>query len=283
MQPEWNERGPAAPALERLPFVAVNHARSARGSIHEDAVARHHGFAGALVGGLSVFGAMLQLPLLRLGGAWLAGGYASARFIKPVYDGDALAAVMQVESARPFRARLWAEGPAGDRRTVGDARLGGVTAPRAFPYRAVPPDARPDAPWPLVPGAEPVGRPLPPVQVTASVEELRHYRRRTGMSDDPLPGFAHPAWLATRCLRAILEGFATPPPAIHAGVEVWSLLPVAAGHRLVVHGGIADVFERHGHRFLVSDCEVRNGQDVPVARVIHTIIHRPAAVGRSDA
>ena len=67
---------------------AHNGATASENKIHDDAVARQHGFAGGLVPGITVFG-YLTAPIVKAWGqAWLERGALSARFRQPIYDGD---------------------------------------------------------------------------------------------------------------------------------------------------------------------------------------------------
>ena len=66
---------------------AFNTAAASENKIHDDAVARRFGFHGALVPGVEVYAYMAHVPVARWGRAWLEGGAAECRFLKPVYDG----------------------------------------------------------------------------------------------------------------------------------------------------------------------------------------------------
>src|SRR4051794_14039288 len=67
---------------------AFNQAAASENKIHDDAVAQRFGFKGALVPGVTVFAYMAHQPVARWGRAWLEGGAADCRFLKPVYHGD---------------------------------------------------------------------------------------------------------------------------------------------------------------------------------------------------
>ena len=60
--------------------------------IHSTGVARQYGFAGPLVGGVTVYGWLVPPILDLLGDAWLESGWADVRFRRPVYPGDDLEA-----------------------------------------------------------------------------------------------------------------------------------------------------------------------------------------------
>ena len=67
---------------------AFNTATTSDNKIHDDAVARSYGFAGGLVPGVDVYAYLTHLPVERWGTGFLERGTMSARFHRPVYDGD---------------------------------------------------------------------------------------------------------------------------------------------------------------------------------------------------
>src|SRR5262245_18824434 len=69
--------------------VSYNTARESENKIHDNAVARRFGFAGGLVPGVDVYAYMAHLPVARWGRDFLQHGSLEARFLKPVYDGEA--------------------------------------------------------------------------------------------------------------------------------------------------------------------------------------------------
>jgi len=56
--------------------------------VHDDEFARRLGFRSGLVPGVAVYGYMAELPARLWADRWLANGTMSARFLKPVYDGE---------------------------------------------------------------------------------------------------------------------------------------------------------------------------------------------------
>jgi len=67
---------------------AHNGATASENKIHDDDVARQHGFAGGLVPGITVFGYLTATVVEAWGRAWLERGSLSARFRQPIYEGD---------------------------------------------------------------------------------------------------------------------------------------------------------------------------------------------------
>ena len=70
---------------------ARNLFREAANRIHDDAVARQYGYAGALVAGVTIYGYLSQLAVAAWGLDWLRRGMGTVRFLRPVYDGEELA------------------------------------------------------------------------------------------------------------------------------------------------------------------------------------------------
>ena len=98
------------PATTAYEVSAFNTAAASENKIHDDAVARRFGFHGALVPGVEVYAYMAHVPVARWGRAWLEGGAADCRFLKPVYDG-AVARVtpptLVERCSSPAAARWW--------------------------------------------------------------------------------------------------------------------------------------------------------------------------------
>src|SRR5262249_32689735 len=71
--------------------------------IHDDTVARQHGFAGALVAGVTIYGYLTRMAVDTWGSDWLHRGTATVRFERPIYDGDVLTLTGRIvgRSGRP--------------------------------------------------------------------------------------------------------------------------------------------------------------------------------------
>jgi hypothetical protein len=126
---------------------------------------------------------------------------------------------------------------------------------------------------PLIVGPELEGKALPPIAIDFSREVAAQYPGHIGLKSDPIPGFAHPAWLLGCCVRLIRDNFVRPGPSIHASAEMWMLAPARSGQRLVLYGGVSRVYEKRGNQFIQNDIEVRDESDMPVARILNTGIY----------
>jgi acyl dehydratase len=136
-------------ALPDYRVKARNTSSNSENKIHDDDVARRHGFRGALVPGVTVYAYLTEPLVAAFGAAWLERGTASVRFIRPVMDGEALhvsgvvntrdakgasATVTGATAAEPEAATLAATLPAGAPRRSTSAL-----------YRPAPlPEPRPD-------------------------------------------------------------------------------------------------------------------------------------------
>src|SRR6476620_4881757 len=96
-------------SIPRYHVLAFNTSKESENKIHDDATARRFGFRGGFVGGVNVYAYMTHQPVARWGRAWLESGTGSARFTKPVYDGE-IAEVAAVEDADGLALSVHSQG-----------------------------------------------------------------------------------------------------------------------------------------------------------------------------
>ena len=250
---------------------AHNAATTSENKIHDDAVARAHGFSGGLVPGITVFGYLTAPVVEAWGQAWLERGSMSARFRQPIYDGDDVTVVGSVGADGD--AQLEARNAADEVCAVGQARLD-ARAPE-FPSLEEYPEA------PLVsPRLDPTPQALSGVDVLGSLEAGFHAERldeTAALVGDDLPvyrelGAAHPVWLLYFA-NAILASNVALGPWIHTGSAVQNLSLLREGERLSVRGRIAGLSERRGHQIVDLDVLMVAGRVRPVMHVRHTAIY----------
>lgn len=251
-------RGDAADSgLQRVSLVvhrvrAINEPGS-ENLVHDDEFARRLGFKRGLVPGVEVYGYMAVLPARMWGERWLLSGTMSARFLKPVYDGEEVTVkgspageTMELELRNPERELC----------AVAQASASAAQeAPSVESY--------PSAPLPVVAG--------PPAftegQALGSLEtSLR------------LHDHAWPARLANEALVANVRL----PPWLHVESRTRHLGPVRDGQPVVVRGLVAGLWERRGHRFVDLDILVLAERSLPVAQLRHVAIYELAQL-RPDA
>jgi len=192
--------------------------------VHDDEFARRLGFRSGLVPGVAVYGYMAVVPARLWGDRWLAGGAMSARFLKPVYDGEQ---VIVRASAAGEGLDLELRNPAGELCASGHAQpTAGGPSPRLerYPAAPLPVPARP----PLFEERQPLGT------LSTSVHLGDH---------------AWPARLANEVLVANIQL----PPWLHVESRVRHLAQVRDGQRAEVRAVVAALWERRGHRFVDLD------------------------------
>ena len=156
-------------ALPERGVRARNLFRDAANRIHDDAVARQHGYAGALVAGVTIYGYLARVVVETFGVEWLRRGTATVRFARPVYDGDLLAVSGRIVGrsgrgeAGEVVAEIEARSPRGDvaaSLTAGLAWGGPVIAPDPRGYPAAPlPASPPPATAETLARLDPLGAP----------------------------------------------------------------------------------------------------------------------------
>jgi hypothetical protein len=258
--------------------TARNDATSSENKIHDDTVARRYGFGGGLVPGVTVYGFMTWVPVTRWGAPWLSGGTMTARFAKPVYDGD--------------KVEVRGEDAEGDSMTVTVTNDNGVacatgTAALAPPGRApLDPAAFDHRPAPAADDRLPASAAtLAPGTALGVVErgwDAAARARYLDLFGDDLDiydrlGVAHPGALV-RAANEVLARTVRLGPWIHVASETAFHGLVHDDDVVTTYGRVIDRVERKGHQFVELDVLSVVG-DRPVLSVRHTAIYEPRRVG----
>jgi hypothetical protein len=249
---------------------AHNAATASENKIHDDAVARRHGFAGGLVPGITVFG-YLTAPIVRAWGQpWLERGSLSARFRQPIYDGDD---VTVVGTSEGDGVALEARNNDDEVCAVGEARLA--------PHPPAPPllGDYPDAPLPST-RLDPTPEALAGLDVLGSVGAGYHASRvdeTVALVGDDLPiyrelAIAHPVWLLYFA-NALLAANVALGPWIHTASAVQNFGLLHDGERLSARGRVAGLSERRGHQIVDLDVLFVADDTRPVMHVLHSAIY----------
>lgn len=266
-------------SLEHLPEYRVRARNTSAGGenpIHDDGVARQHGFRGGLVPGVTVY-AYLTYPLVAtLGIPWLARGTATVRFVKPVLDGEEaiVTGTITARDASGLSATVTARTAAS-----GECAVATATLPADPPaplntalYRVAPlPAERPPVSREHLEGLEALGTPK------TLYDEERARAFLEGVSDGlavyrGLEGFVHPAFFLDQANRA-LDRNVRLAPWIHVSSTIRHLGGARAGEALETRGRVRALFERKGREYVELDLLiVAAGR--PVAHVLHTAIYR---------
>jgi hypothetical protein len=250
---------------------AHNAATESENRIHADDVARQYGFKGGLVPGVTVYAYMTRPVVAQWGRKWVERGTLTARFVSPLYEGDA-ASVEFDEASGDVTVRN------GDGEVCATGRAGwsDVDAPSLTDYPDAPVPDRDDRPK-----ASPTS--LAPGTVLGALGAGFHADRSNEylvpISDD-LPiwweeGIAHPGYLVTFA-NYILSSNVRLGPWIHVETTAHHFSAVADGEHWSIRGRVADQYERKGHKFVVLDLLVVADDVRPVMGLRHTAIYEPA-------
>ena len=285
------ELGPGT-ALPAYRVRARNLSRDSANRIHDDAVARRYGFAGGLVAGATIYG-YLTGPLARaFGTTWLERGTVRVRFLRPVYDGEAITVVARIVGRSGGAAAGEIALEVEVRSATGEVAAGGVAGLSWGAERVAPdPAAYPLAPLPLA-GVPPEPAALaglgalgsPVLELAGDV--VRRYAREVG---DDLPVYlgtgrpgtggpgpspaAHPGLLLQQANR-LLAANVSLGPWVHVASDVAHLGVAREGDHLTTRGRVAGTSERKGRHYVDLDALVVAEPDRPVLHVRHRAIYR---------
>jgi acyl dehydratase len=246
-------------------LLAHNTATESANRMHDDAVARTYGFKGGLVPGVDVYAYLTHVPVSKWGADWLVRGTMSARFLKPVYDGDDVS--------------IHAEGDELSLTTGGAEPCAvatmGLPEPTslAVGLAAAPlPQTRPPAgPESLAPGTL-----LGSLEFGFHADKAAEYLDDIGETLPLYPQFrvAHPGWLL-RSANDVLARNVVLGPWIHVSSTVTNYSVVEDGQQLSTRARVLDRFERKGHQFVVLEVLVVGPSESAVLHAEHTAIYEP--------
>jgi len=251
---------------------AFNTAAASENKIHDDMVARRFGFRGGLVPGVEVYAYMAHLPVARWGRAWLEGGTADCRFLKPVYDG----AVARVTATNDNGGLALGVESAGALCATGRVVLPSDRRPApaldALPAGAPPRERPPASETSLAPG-----RALGIAPVTIDHATLAGYLddiRET----DPIyrtQGLVHPGQILRLANQALVQNVVL-GPWIHVGSKVHNHATARLGEQLTLRSRItSNAISSKGHAIVEFDAIVVADGARSVAEITHTAIWRP--------
>jgi acyl dehydratase len=259
-----------ADRLEPYRVEATNTAKASENKMHDDAVARKFGFSGGLVPGVDVMAYMMHLPVAKWGRSFLERGLIEARFVKPVYDGEAAVAsaegadgtlAIQLESRGQTCATATASLPA----STPSAEIGNFreTAPVAsrLPVNVM---------------SFELDKWLGTLPRSWSREAAADYLAEV-LERDPIYArekLVHPGVLQ-RIMNKVLVDNAILGPWIHVGSRMQLLATVALDDKLVARARVTGNYEKKGHRFVELDALVVANGRTAVAHCQHIAIYQP--------
>jgi acyl dehydratase len=247
---------------------AHNAATASENRIHADDVAQQYGFKGGLVPGVTVYAYMVWPAASHWGLEWVEHGTMSARFAKPLYEGDAATVEFDGDA-------LVARNSTGEACGIGTAGLGDSgAAPSVADYPVASlPESRPPASVDTLAKGTVLG------SVGAGFHADRADEYLSEVADElPLwrdERVAHPGYLL-RSANLILSSNVKLGPWIHVSSECRHFALVRDGDHWSTRGHVADCYERKGHKFVDLDLLVVANDTQPVMAIRHTAIYEPA-------
>jgi len=259
---------------------AHNFATESDNKIHDNKVAAKLGFTGGLVPGVALY-AYMTVPMVRdFGVEWIARGTMSAKFIQPIYDGEAASVRATVESDKPLRVKLELFNPAGTLCAVGAASMPErhpVVDPARYPQQPMPATKFEPRVHALsagtVLGSLKVDR-LRPAHAESPTTILDELLESLPIYDGPNPPW-HPALLPVRANRLLSENVAL-GPWIHTASETTHYAPPEPGEEIWLRGFVAEAIVKRGHDMVTLDLAAFGANERVLARILHTAIIRPA-------
>lgn len=256
---------------------AYNYATASENFIHADDGGGRFGFRGGLVPGIGVYAYMMRPALERWGDDWLARGWAKAKFIKPVYDGEWIT-IETSEGEAPGSFDIRVSDEAGGLRAVGLAGLANATdetvAPRAedYPCGACPErEARRAADLSaLQPGTEFGRRDLKLDLALAARTFVRDVLDESSRFTQA-PYAAHPALLLAQANYLFRDNIAL-GAWIHTASEVRNFATPENGETISLRGRVVEARERRGHQIVTADLALFGRDNRALARIRHEAI-----------
>lgn len=256
---------------------AFNTAASSENKIHDDSIARRYGFRGGLVPGVEVFAYMAHMPVARWGRAWLEGGQADCRFLKPVYDG----AVARVTAAEEDGTLALCVDSDQERCATGHAFM-------PLDRRPAPPvdafaQAKPSADRPAASEASLApGRALGIAPLTIDRAMHSNYLEAIRETDTlyRAEGLVHPGQILRLANLALVQNVVL-GPWIHVGSKVRNYATAHIGEQLTLRSRITSNVISKGHAIVEFDALAVADGERCIAELTHIAIWRPRQVSEA--
>lgn len=248
--------------MTTLRFTAHNYAEDHTNRIHSDDVAREFGFSGALVPGVGIYSYIITPAVTKFGIDWLLRGFASVKFLKPVYDGDAI--TVQSEEADSSNLHLELHNSSGLLCAVADAGLRSEAeslSAEKYPLAELPmPDDRRAAQADAVPAGTILG----------SLNGVFDSVKLGGNFEVSV----RPAALLLALANDIIAANVALGPWIHTASVVTHFGMLDESEQFSLHGSIVDSGQKRGHDLVVADLALFGVNQRPIASIRHSALIR---------
>jgi hypothetical protein len=260
------EIGQELPAYE---VVAKNYGADHANRIHSDEVAASYGFAGALVPGVGLYAYLTRPVVETLGREWVESGAMSAKFIKPVYDGEKVQARATIANNDPIEMRLELFNPSGELCAIASAGFPNSSPaldPNEYPFRP-PAQLRP----PSIASFS-IGDMLGSVEFNLDMKgEMPKFLDNVVETSAIYDSICHPAFWIAQANEILMRNIAL-GPWIHTASDARHYALARDGERISLRGRVNDLYERRGHELIVVDLGLFGKNDRPIAYIKHTAI-----------
>lgn len=253
--------------------IAKNYGADHANRIHSDEGAAKYGFAGALVPGVGLYAYLTRPVVDALGLDWLERGAMSAKFIKPVYDGEKILAQATVAGVDPVELKLELFNPSGDVCTAGSASLPNslpAIDPERYPFRELPPS---DQLRPATIANFSIGEALGSLEFKLDLSGDNEFLDKVVETSPIYRDLCHPAFWIAQANEILAHNIAL-GPWIHTSSETQHYAIARGGERLSLRGRVVDLYEKRGHELIVVDLGMFGEDDRPIATIKHTAIIR---------
>ena len=209
---------------------------------------------------------------------WLSKGGMSARFIKPVYDGDRVKVVAKRTGKGGGEFEIQVLNAEGTLCAVGSAGIPSdkLEAPRAadYPRRPLPETGKRTE---ARAASLPVGMPLGTWDFFLEVDGAERKARDEYLDDLSIyagsDAIYHPGYLLRQGNWILMNNVAL-GPWVHTRSEVRNFASPKAGEKLSMRGFVAGAYEKKGHEMADFDLAIFDSQDRCIMKVLHTAIIR---------
>lgn len=272
------QEGAALPVHE---LVAWNYEPNSDNKIHGDEIARQFGFTGGLVPGVGVYAYMTQPIAAALGRAWLERGFMTAKFLKPVYDGERVRVRATIKREEPLLIEIELTGADGAVRALGTAGFPGETPSlKASDFPEAPLPAR-EARRPPSSAANPEGTIVGSILKPDWFGEAEKWRLRAKDELEVYKGpdpACHPIQILQLANDTVVNNVEV-GPWIHTASDVQHFGIPRRNEPIALRGRIAESYQRRGHEFLTLDLALLGEEDRPLQHIRHTAIVRLREAG----
>jgi len=275
----------SSPVIENIVEAYLDNDDSAdiTNPIHSTEVAKSYGFAGPLVGGVTVWGWATDTILEALGEDWLEKGWAEYSFRHPTFPGDRLTVrASQDEETQPGSWKVEMINQDDVVCVVGRVGSGMAewSSELVRPSSMIPIDeVHPKGPLTLV-NAE-SGKDWAAMSLEFSQEALWEFIANKQRTDAPLftgeKPVAHPSWISGWAEKLLRHNFAI-PTSMHTRSRVQHHRRLPVGSTVTGGAHLIQAYERKAHHFANFDVLLQDEQGFDIAQLRHWTIFKIATV-----